>query len=86
MFGDQLTFKLSNATSLTQQFTVFPNLSDPGQYRLAFDLGAVTKLSRFLGWQIGLSERYISNPIPGTLGNDLLLSTGLRVVFGGTKL
>ena len=86
LFGDQLTFKLSNATALTQQFTVFPNLSDLGQYRLAFDLGAVTKLSRYLGWQIGLSERYISNPIPGTLGNDLLLSTGLRVVFGGTKL
>jgi uncharacterized membrane protein YeaQ/YmgE (transglycosylase-associated protein family) len=26
--------------------------------------------------------RFLSNPVPGALNNDLLLTTGLRVVFG----
>jgi hypothetical protein len=35
-----------------------------------------------LSWQITFSDIYISNPLAGLKGNDLLLSTGLRLTFG----
>lgn len=84
--GDELTYKLSGGTLLKQRFEFFPNLSDLGQYRLLFDLQAITKVNSWLGWQLGISDRYVSNPLPGTKSNDVLLSSGLRFVFGGRKL
>ena len=39
-------------------------------------------LSKWLGWQTTLSDRYVTNPpIPGTKANDVILSTGLNVAF-----
>lgn len=84
--GDEFTYKLSSGTLIKQRFTFFPNLTDAGQYRLLFDLEAVTKVNNWLGWQFGVSDRYLSNPVLGTKPNDLLVSSGLRFVFGGRKL
>jgi hypothetical protein len=53
-----------------------------GTYRINFDAGATTKLKSWLGWQVTFSDRYISNPPLNLKGNDLLLSTGLRLTFG----
>jgi hypothetical protein len=49
---------------------------------VTFDTNASTKLKTWLGWQITFSDRYISDPPLGLKGNDLLLSTGLRLAFG----
>lgn len=80
-FGNDLTTKLNSITSVTQSFRFFPNLSNPGEYRVNFDLGAVTTLKKWLGWQVSASNRYLSNPVLGRQRNDLLISTGLRVSF-----
>ena len=64
------------------QPTFFPNISDTGQYRFQFNATSATKLKSFLSWQITFSDIYISNPLAGLKGNDLLLSTGLRLTFG----
>ena len=82
LLGEELTFKLSDITSLTERLVVFPNLSEGGEFRIAFDTTAVTRLSRLLSWQVTLSDRYISNPIPGVGKNDLLFTTGIRLTFG----
>lgn len=82
VLGEELAYKLSNITSLTERLVVFPNLSEGGEFRLAFDTTAVTRLSRLLSWQVTLSDRYISNPVPGVTKNDLLLTTGIRLTFG----
>ena len=83
LFGEDLTHKLSGRTSLKERLVFFPNLSETGEYRIAFDTSAVTSLNRWLGWQVTVSDRYLSNPVPGIKKNDLLLTTGLRVTFGG---
>jgi len=84
--GEELTYKLSSITSLGQRAVLYPNLSEGGEYRFTFDATAVTRLSRSLGWQVTVSNRYVSDPIPGIKKNDLLLTTGIRVSFGaGTK-
>ena len=80
--GEELSWKLNNRVSLNERFSAFPNVSDLGQYRFQFDATAATKLKRWLSWQITVSDRYLSNPLPGLKSNDELLSTGLRLTFG----
>ena len=66
---------------LSQQFRMFHNLSDPGAYRMNFDLSTVTTLNSWLSWQLSISDRFLSNPVPGLQRNDVLYTTGLRVSF-----
>jgi putative salt-induced outer membrane protein YdiY len=80
--GEELSHQVSERVLLKERFVVFPNLSESGQYRFAFDSSAVTTLKKWLGWEITLSDRYISNPLPGIKKNDLILTTGLRIAFG----
>jgi putative salt-induced outer membrane protein YdiY len=82
-FGDDLLYKASAVTSITQSFRMFANLTDTGEYRVNFDLSGVTAIKRWLGWHVTFSDRFLSNPVFGRLRNDLLLSTGLRVTVAG---
>ena len=79
--GNELTLKLSGRTSLKEKTVYFPNMSELGEYRLAFDMSLATALSKWLSWQLSLSDRYLSNPVFGTKANDIILSTGLRLTF-----
>ena len=80
-WGDDLSFKMSSRTSLTQSCRMFNNLSDTGQYRANFDLGASTQIFKWLSWNVAFSDRYLSNPAPGRKTNDLLYTTGVGVNF-----
>ena len=81
LLGEEFVHKLGAATSIHQQFVVFPNTSDSGNYRINFDLSAVTAIKKWFGWQFTVSDRFLSNPLPGRKENDVLFSTGLRVSF-----
>jgi putative salt-induced outer membrane protein YdiY len=83
--GEEFDKKLTSALSLKERLEFYPNLSDIGEYRVVFDTAAITKLSKLLSWQVDVSDRYLSNPILGLKGNDLLLTTGIRVTVGSTK-
>jgi putative salt-induced outer membrane protein len=85
LFGEEYDTKLNGRTTITENATFYPNVSDTGQYRFQFNATSATKLKSFLSWQITFSDIYISNPLPGLKGNDLLLSTGLRLTFGKQK-
>jgi putative salt-induced outer membrane protein YdiY len=80
--GEELSWKLNSRVSFNERFSLFPKLSDTGQYRFQFDATAATKLKTWLSWQLTVSDRYLSNPLPGLKSNDELLSTGLRLTFG----
>jgi hypothetical protein len=80
-FGDDFLYKVSSVTSVTQSFRYFSNLSHTGEYRVNFDLSAVTSLKKWLGWHVTASDRFLSNPVFGRQRNDLLISTGLRISF-----
>jgi putative salt-induced outer membrane protein len=79
--GEELMHKVRLSTVLTQKFNFYPNLSNTGQYRAAFDLGTVTKLSKWLGWQNAFSDIYVSDPPLGKKKNDIVLTTGINVSF-----
>ena len=76
-WGDDFNYKLNARTSFVQTFRMFNNLSETGQYRMNADVGATTQLTKWLNWNVSLSDRYLSNPVPGLKKNDFLYSTGL---------
>ena len=79
--GEELTQKLGKSTALTQNLTFYPNLQQTGEYRGTFNLGTVTKISKWLGWQNQFGDIYVSNPPTGSKQNDVLLTTGLNFSF-----
>ena len=82
LVGDEVDYKLSSRAGLSERLTFYPNLSHRGEYFLTLDTTATTKLYKWISWQLTFSDRYLTNPVPGTQKNDLLLTTGLRLTFG----
>ncbi len=81
LMGEEYVLKISEVTSLREKLVFFPNATDGGNYRINFDASAVTALSRWLAWQITVSDRYLSNPVSGRKKNDVLFTTGFRFTF-----
>jgi putative salt-induced outer membrane protein len=81
--GEELMHKAGKSTVITEKFYLYPDLSSgyAGQYRGELDLGTVTKISKWLGWQNQAGDIYVSNPPGGTKSNDLILTTGLNFSF-----
>jgi hypothetical protein len=80
-FGNEFDYKLNSRMSLFQKWRVFPNLSDAGEYRSNFDLRLTSQLTRWLNWNTAISDRLLSNPVPGRKKNDLIYAIGLGVNF-----
>ncbi len=81
LLGEDFAHKFTGTTSVEEKFAYFSNLSDTGAYRLNFDTSAVTVLKKWFSWQVTISDRFLSNPVPGRKKNDILFSTGVRVSF-----
>jgi putative salt-induced outer membrane protein len=79
--GEELNHKLGKSTVVTQNFYMYPNLQQTGQYRGIANLGTVTKISKWFGWQNQFGDIYVSNPPNGAKNNDLILTTGLNFSF-----
>lgn len=79
--GDLFRHQLGKNTTINQTLDIYPELSHLGEYRFALDLSVATKIKTWLAWQSTISDRYISDPIPGTVNNDLIFSTGFNFTF-----
>jgi putative salt-induced outer membrane protein YdiY len=79
--GEELNQKLGKSTVVTENFYFYPNLQQTGEYRTTFNLGTVTKISKWLGWQNQFGDIYVTNPPTGSKNNDLIFTTGLNFSF-----
>ncbi len=94
--GDNFSHKLGKNTVFTQTFLLYPsfsqtNIAFPGApaddvriLRGAFNLGLVTKLHKWLGWQVTLADVFDNHPLasnPPIERNDITLATGLNISF-----
>ena len=79
--GEELNQKLGKSTVLTQNLGFFPNLQQTGEYRLTFNVGTVTKIEKWLGWQNQFGDIYVSNPPTGSKNNDVIFTTGVNIAF-----
>jgi len=82
VLGQELTYQLVESTALSERFSFYPNLSNTGEYRHQFDTTLTTDLAKWLAWHFTISNRFLSNPIPGVKKNDVLITTGVRFSFG----
>jgi putative salt-induced outer membrane protein YdiY len=85
LLGEESSHKLFQSVKFYQKAIFYPNISNRGEYRMNFDAGAAMPIFKWLEWNIGFSDRYLSNPIAGKKSNDLLYTTGIRFSFDQTK-
>ncbi|HZP63163.1 MAG TPA: DUF481 domain-containing protein [Terriglobales bacterium] len=79
--GEEFTQKLGLSTLLTEKAYVYPDIDPTGDYRLTFNVGSSTKLSKWLSWQNAFGDIYVNDPPDGKKRTDLLLTTGLNVTI-----
>ena len=79
--GEELTHKIGKGSVITQNVYFYPDLQDTSQYRATFNLGTVTKISKWFGWQNQFSDIYVTNPPTSAKKNDLIFTTGLNIAF-----
>jgi hypothetical protein len=94
--GDNFTHKVGKNSMFTQSFFLYPSLSEtniafPGAtpenahiLRGAFNLGLLTKLNKWLGWQVTFADVFDNHPLastPPVERNDMTLATGLNISF-----
>jgi putative salt-induced outer membrane protein YdiY len=79
--GEELTHKIGKGTVVTQNTYFYPNLQDTGQYRWTLNVGTVTKISKWLGWQNQFGDIYVTNPPLSAKKNDVIFTTGLNIAF-----
>jgi hypothetical protein len=83
--GQEWGYQPFERLKLFERFAFFPNLTNTGEYRYNFDATAAVPVTKWLEWNIGLSTRYLSNPLPGFKSTDNLITTGIRATFDQTK-
>ncbi len=81
--GEELTHNFTANTSMYERLYFFPYLNDAGNYRGTFDFGLASKIYRALTWNLVFGDIYNSAPVDGKKNNDLVLTTGLGITFGG---
>jgi len=86
LVGEEFDKKLSSRSTLTERFSFFPNLSHTGDYRFQLDANIATQVKTWLSWQVTISDRYISYPPTTLKANDIVMSTGLRIIWGKPKM
>ena len=79
--GEQYTRKLGTKSLFTEQAYLYPDLNQMDQFQLSVDSSFSTKLGKIFNWQTTFSDRYTSFPPPGTLSNDVILTTGLGLTL-----
>jgi putative salt-induced outer membrane protein YdiY len=80
LVGQELDHRINGNMTLHERLFFYPE-PNGGNYRINFDTTAAATLRKWLSWQFTVSDRYLSNPLPGRKTNDILLTTGLRLTF-----
>jgi len=79
--GQQYTRKIGAASLFTEQAYVYPDLNSLSQFQFNLNSTFSTKLGKMFNWVTTFSDNYTSFPPPGTLDNDIVLTTGLGVTL-----
>ncbi len=79
--GEELNHKLGKSTVLTQNFYFYPEPAGHRPVPWTFNLGTVTKISKWLGWQNQFGDILCHQPADRRKKNDLVFTTGLNFAF-----
>lgn len=82
VLGEESRHRISGAVTLRQKLAVYRNLEDSGEYRAAVEAGLATAIAAGWTFNVALTSRYVSNPLPGLDRTDTLLLVGVGGSFG----
>jgi putative salt-induced outer membrane protein YdiY len=71
-------YKIGRIWSVNEKFVVFPNLTKLGDLRMNLDATLAASLTRIFGFQVTVSDRYLTNPPDGRRRNDIIFTAGIR--------
>ncbi len=80
-FGENSDHRINSRVKLYQAFSLFPNISNRGEYRFNFEGGADFKISSAFSFTAGVSSRFLSNPLPGNKKSDIIFTAGIKYSF-----
>jgi hypothetical protein len=77
--GQQYMRKIGASSLFTEQAYVYPDLNDMSRYQFNMSSSFSTKIGKMFNWVTSFNDSYTSFPPPGTVKNDVILTTGLGV-------
>jgi hypothetical protein len=82
--GQDFFHQLSNSVGLYESLTFYTAMDSTSDSRISFDLSLWAQLNGWLQWNLTVADRYLNiPPAGGALQNDVYLTTGLGITFGG---
>lgn len=81
LLGQDVSYRLSDTSALSQRFVVFPNTVGPGGIRTAFQADITTRIADRFGLQLAVLHKYREHIPAGDAHHDLVLFTGLTSSF-----
>lgn len=81
LMGNELSHKFAGVFTFSEKIVFYNNVTSSGNYRLNTDVAFAAAIKKWLSYQVTASNRYLSNPLPGRKTNDLVITTGVRLVF-----
>lgn len=79
--GQQYMRKIGASSLFTEQAYVYPDLNDMSRYQFNMSSSFSTKIGKIFNWVTSFNDSYTSFPPPGTVKNDVILTTGLGVTL-----
>lgn len=79
--SENLVWKPSDKLNVTQKLQFMPNVSDPSDYRIRFDLVASYPLFKRITMSLNAINEYESLPPRGVDNNDLQITTNVNITF-----
>lgn len=83
--GNTLKHKFHDRLKLHQTFSFFQNFTDRNEFRFIFDTTITADITKRIGWQFTIGDRFNNDPLRNAKKNDFLFTTGLRWNFGRKK-
>ena len=79
--GEKIVWSVAKRLKINHGLDFYPSLTSAGDYRFGLVTSLDAPISKRFSFNISLNDQYLSNPLPGTQANVLILSTGLGINF-----
>lgn len=81
LLGEKLSLELSDRISMEHNANFYYSFRGPGRSRFEINSALSTRVFSRLSLMTSFTDRYLSNPLPGLLRNEILVTTGLSFRF-----
>jgi putative salt-induced outer membrane protein len=77
-----LKHRFNDRIKVQNTFTFYQDVTAASKFRYIFDASFSADITKRIGWQISIGDRYNNRPIGAAERNDFLLTTGIKWNFG----